>query len=78
MSSFSHRRNVRGRVTGYATDIGYFAHAVGQTNEEVKALIGSAFAFAGPGFLLPTRHVELFRWYLAHGLRGPSDDTHEP
>jgi GNAT superfamily N-acetyltransferase len=58
-----------GRVTGYATDIGYFAHAVGQTNEELKALIGAAPAFVGPGFLLPTRNAELFRWCLAHGLR---------
>ena len=37
-----------GRVTGYATNIGYFAHAVGQTNEELKALIGGAPAFVGP------------------------------
>jgi GNAT superfamily N-acetyltransferase len=58
-----------GRVTGYATNIGYFAHAVGQTNEELKALIGAAPAFVGPGFLLPTRNAELFRWCLAHGLR---------
>ena len=57
------------RVTGYATNIGYFAHAVGQTNEELKALIGAAPAFVGPGFLLPTRNAELFRWCLAHGLR---------
>lgn len=58
-----------GRVTGYATNLGYFAHAVGQTNEELKALIGAAPAFVGPGFLLPTRNAELFRWCLAHGLR---------
>lgn len=56
-------------MLGYATNIGYFAHAVGQTNEELKALIGAAHAFVGPGFLLPTRNVELFRWCLAHGLR---------
>jgi len=58
-----------GRITGYATDIGYFAHAVGQSNEELKALIGAASAIVGPGFLLPTRNAELFRWCLAHGLR---------
>jgi predicted N-acetyltransferase YhbS len=57
------------RVTGYATNIGFFAHAVGQTNEELKALIGAASAFAGPGFLLPTRNADLLRWCLAHGLR---------
>lgn len=58
-----------GHVTGYATNIGYFAHAVGQTNEELKALIGAAPVFVAPGFLLPTRNAELFRWCLAHGLR---------
>jgi hypothetical protein len=28
------------RVTGYATEIGHFAHAVGETNDDLKALIG--------------------------------------
>lgn len=58
-----------GHITGYATMIGYFGHAVGHTNEELKALIGTAREFQGPGFLLPTRNAELFRWCLAHGLR---------
>lgn len=58
-----------GSVTGYATQIGFFGHAVGRTNEELKALIGAAPAFQGPGFLLPTRNGELFRWCLEHGLR---------
>jgi hypothetical protein len=44
-------------------------HAVGETNEELKALIGAAPAFLGPGFLLPSRNWELFRWCLEHGLR---------
>ncbi len=58
-----------GRITGYATEIGYFAHAVGETNEDLKALIAAASAFAGPGFLLPTRNHDLFSWCLSHGLR---------
>lgn len=58
-----------GGITGYATDIGFFGHAVGRTNEELKALIGAASAFTGPGFLLPTRNTELFQWCLGHGLR---------
>ena len=58
-----------GRITGYATDMGYFGHAVGRTNDELKALIGAASAFTGPGFLLPTRNAELFHWCLGHGLR---------
>ena len=58
-----------GRITGYATIIGFFGHAVGKTNKDVKALIGAAKEFAGPGFLLPTRNGELFRWCLSNGLR---------
>lgn len=59
----------KGRITGYATSIAFFGHAVGETNEELKALIGAAPEFAGPGFLLPTRNAELFRWCLERGLR---------
>jgi GNAT superfamily N-acetyltransferase len=58
-----------GRVTGYATGLGFFGHAVGRTNEELKALIGAAPAFTGPGFLLPTRNTELLQWSLNHGLQ---------
>ena len=58
-----------GRVTGYATVIGFFGHAVGESNRELQALIGAAKAFAGPGFLLPTRNTNLLRWCLQHGLR---------
>jgi predicted N-acetyltransferase YhbS len=59
----------RGRITGYATAIGFMGHAVGETNEELKALISAASAFLGPGFLLPSRNWELFRWCLEQGLR---------
>ena len=58
-----------GRITGYATIIGFFGHAVGESSEDLKALIGAAKEFAGPGFLLPIRNGELFRWCLANGLR---------
>lgn len=58
-----------GRITGYATVVGFFGHAVGETNKDLKALIGAAKEFAGPGFLLPTRNGELFRWCLSNGLR---------
>lgn len=58
-----------GRITGYATLIGFFGHAVAETNDDLKALIATAPAFAGPGFLLPTRNAELFRWRLHQGLR---------
>ena len=58
-----------GRITGYATLIGFFGHAVGESNEDMKALIAAAPSFAGPGFLLPTRNAELMRWCLQEGLR---------
>jgi predicted N-acetyltransferase YhbS len=57
------------RLTGYATVLGFPGHAVGESNADLKALIGAAAEFVGPGFLLPTRNGELFRWCLAHGLR---------
>jgi GNAT superfamily N-acetyltransferase len=57
-----------GRITGYATLIGFFGHAVGESNADLKALIGAADQFYGLGFLLPTRNGELFRWCLGNGL----------
>ncbi len=58
-----------GRITGYATQIAFFGHAVAETNDDLKALIAAAPSFAGPGFLLPSRNAELFRWCLEHGLQ---------
>ena len=58
-----------GRITGYTTGIAFFAHSVGETNEDLKALIAAAREFGGPGFLLPARNAEVYRWALAHGLK---------
>jgi GNAT superfamily N-acetyltransferase len=58
-----------GRITGYATLIGFFGHAVGETNTDVQALIAHAPGFAGPGMLVPTRNAQLFRWCLQKGLK---------
>lgn len=58
-----------GRISGYATVIGFFGHAIGETNEDMKSLIGAATSIAGPGLLLPIRNAELFRWCLSRGLR---------
>ena len=58
-----------GQITGYATDLAFFGHAVGATNEDLKALIGAAPEIGGGGFPLPTRNGELFRWCLQNGLR---------
>jgi ribosomal protein S18 acetylase RimI-like enzyme len=57
------------RITGYTTGIGFFGHAVGETNADLQALIAAATSFPGPGFLLPTRNAALLRWCLDHGLR---------
>ena len=56
-------------ITGYATSIGFVAHAVAKTNQDLKALIGAATEFPGPGFLLPTRNHEVFGWCLNCGLK---------
>lgn len=58
-----------GRITGYATVIGFLGHSVAETNDDLKALIGAATAFPGPGFLLPTRNSDLLRWCLDNKLR---------
>ena len=57
-----------GRVTGYATVMAYFGHAVGETADDLKALIGAAPSFAGPGILVPAGGP-LLAWCLVHGLR---------
>jgi len=57
------------RLTGYATVVGFSGHAVAESNADIKALLGAATEFVGPGFLLPARNGELFRWCLEHGLR---------
>jgi GNAT superfamily N-acetyltransferase len=58
-----------GRITGYTTTIGFFGHTVGESDEDLKALIGAAPSFPGPGFLLPTRNGEVLRWCLERSLR---------
>jgi predicted N-acetyltransferase YhbS len=57
------------RISGYTAGLGWFTHTLGESNNDLKALIGSATEYTGPGFLLPTRNAELFRWCLTHGLR---------
>ncbi len=58
-----------GGISGYATLLGWFGHAVGESNADLKALMMAAPSFAGPGVLVPTRNSELLRWGLGHGLR---------
>jgi hypothetical protein len=58
-----------GHVIGYTTGVGFFGHAVAETVEAMKALIAAAPSYAGPGFLLPIRQAELFRWCLDQKLK---------
>jgi ribosomal protein S18 acetylase RimI-like enzyme len=58
-----------GRITGYATSTAFFGHAVGETTEDLKAVIGAAQAFEGPGILVPLRDSTLFAWCLQNRLR---------
>lgn len=58
-----------GRITGYASNIGYFGHVVAETTDDLKALIANAPSFMGPGFLVPSQNGELMRWCLGKGLR---------
>jgi predicted N-acetyltransferase YhbS len=57
------------RITGYATEIAFFGHAVAESIEDLKALIADAKEYPGPGFMIPVRNNALFRWCLGHGLR---------
>lgn len=58
-----------GRVSGYSTGLAFFGHSVGETNEDLKALIGSASEFAGSGILVPARNGALMRFCLDNGMK---------
>jgi hypothetical protein len=57
------------QITGYASGFGYSAHAVAESNLDLKALISAATYLPCPGILVPARNAELFRWCLANDLR---------
>ncbi len=58
-----------GRLVGYASSVGFMGHAAAEHDDALKALIGAAPSFFGPGFILPTGNGEVLRWCLSHGLR---------
>jgi GNAT superfamily N-acetyltransferase len=58
-----------GRITGYASSLAFFGHAVAETTPDLQAIIATADGFHGPGILVPSRNSELFRWCLGNGLR---------
>jgi GNAT superfamily N-acetyltransferase len=59
----------QGRIVGYASSVGFLGHAVAEHNAALKALIGAAPSFFGPGFILPTTNGDVLRWCLSNGLR---------
>ncbi|HEY2649352.1 MAG TPA: GNAT family N-acetyltransferase [Puia sp.] len=58
-----------GKISGYTSQLGFLGHTVAETNNALKAIIGAATGFAGPGFLLPSRNAEVLVWCLRNGLR---------
>ncbi len=58
-----------GEITGYATGCGYFFHAVGDTDDDVIALLASAEMIVGLGVLVPSRNTRLMAWCLDSGLQ---------
>jgi hypothetical protein len=58
-----------GRITGYATDLSFFAHAVGESTEDIRALVAAAPAFGGSGILVPAHNSALLQWCLREGLK---------
>jgi GNAT superfamily N-acetyltransferase len=64
-----------GRIVAYTTGLGYFGHAVAESNRDLQALIAAAEGFHGPGIMIPARNTALFRWCLDHGLRVVQPNT---
>jgi GNAT superfamily N-acetyltransferase len=64
-----------GRITGYATGCGYLFHAVGESDDDIIALLAAAEFVAGLGFLVPSRNTALMAWCLGSGLRLEQQST---
>jgi predicted N-acetyltransferase YhbS len=58
-----------GRLTGYTTGVAFFGHTVGETTDDVKALIGASTEYLGTGFHVPNSNRELVAWCYDNGLR---------
>ena len=56
-------------VSGYTTGLGFGGHAVGQTTDDLKALIDATTVVLGSGFFVPTRNGELLDWLFHSGFR---------
>ncbi|MFZ0392777.1 MAG: GNAT family N-acetyltransferase [Terracidiphilus sp.] len=58
-----------GRFVGYTTGFHYFGHTVAENNRDLIALLAQSPSFEGPGFMVPVRNHDVFRWCLNQGLR---------
>jgi len=58
-----------GWITAYSTNLAFTGHTVGESNEDIKALISHVGTLEAPGILVPTRNQGLMRWCLQNGLR---------
>ncbi len=58
-----------GKIAGYSTGLAWFGHSVGESNDDLVALISHVDSFGGPGILVPTRNYGLLKWCLQNGLR---------
>lgn len=58
-----------GRITGYSTALASFGHSVGESNEDLMALMSHVDSFDGIGSLVPARNHALLKWCLENGLR---------
>jgi predicted N-acetyltransferase YhbS len=58
-----------GRLTGYTTGVAFFGHTVGETTDDVKALIAATPEYSGTGFHVPNTNRELLSWCYDNGLR---------
>ena len=57
------------RITGYASALAFYGHAIAESNTDMQAILASAETFSGAGILIPTRNSALLRWCLSNGLR---------
>jgi predicted N-acetyltransferase YhbS len=57
-----------GRITAYATGVGFTSHGVGETSGDLQALLAATSDISGPGVLIPAGDP-LLRWCLGWGLR---------
>jgi len=57
------------RIRGFSTLLGFTGFSVAENNDALKALIGAAPEFAGPGILVPSGNGEVMRWCMENGLR---------